>query len=384
MRLYLDHNSTTALRPEVREHWLELLDAGLGNASSVHDSGRRARAVVDNARERVAAALAVPEEWIVFTSGGTEANNAALFGCLDAAGPSAGLVIGAGEHSSVLEPARVAQANSRPLDFAPLDAHGAPLVADCLDLAARRECAFLSIMTANNEVGSVTPMEALADGLRELGEGRPVWHTDAVQALGRVALDLRGWGVDLASFSAHKLGGPLGVGILARNPQLPWAPRIVGGGQESSARAGTENAPGIGAAALALELSVSERQGYVEHTGALTRALWASLSERTEVQLVGPPIDSEARLSNTLNVRFPNTEGHALVARLDLEGLEASVGSACSSGALEPSHVLLAMGATERDARASLRLSVSRETSHKDIHSAVETLVKTSLAIRDA
>ncbi len=382
MRLYLDHNSTTPLRPEVRERWLELLDAGLGNPSSVHASGRRARAVIDEARARVAAALGVGEEWVIFTSGGTEANNTALAGVLGALAPTAGLVVGATEHSSILEPAKLHASHGRPLEFAPVDAHGVLLPGACIELAANPRCSLLSLMVANNEVGAIAPMSLLAVGLNELGSARPVWHVDAVQALGRMSLDLRGWAVDLASFSAHKLGGPPGVGILVRNPQLPWVPSLLGGGQESDLRAGTESTAALGAAALAIELAVLEREQYAAHTRQLTRELWERLAAQADAQLLGPPIDSESRLCNTLNLRFPGVAGHALVARLDLAGLEVSVGSACSSGALEPSHVLLAMGASEEVARSGLRISMGRTTTREDVHTAGDILVKTLGEIR--
>ena len=382
MRVYLDHNSTTDLRPEVRELMLELLDARLGNASSVHESGRRARSVLDEARSRVAGALDVPEEWVVFTSGGTEANNAALFGGLEAAGPGAGLVVGASEHSSVLEPAQLLARGGRGLSLAPVDERGVLRVEETLELAGKAGCALLSTMIANNEVAAVAPMAELARGLAEMGQKRPTWHCDAVQALGRVELDLRGWGVDLASFSAHKVGGPLGVGVLVRSPGAAWTPSVIGGGQEGGLRAGTENPAAVAAAALAIELAVSEREQHVERMRELSAELWRRLSSQVDVELVGPSIDDPARLANTLNLFFPGITGHALVARLDLEGLEASVGSACSSGSLEPSHVLIAMGRPEQEARSCLRLSLGRPTSHRDINTAVDTLVKTYLASR--
>lgn len=377
MTVYLDHNSTTPMRPEAHELLLELLERGLGNASSVHASGRAARAVVDEARERVAAALDVPEEWIVFTSGGTEANHAALCGALAAAPPGAGLVVGSTEHPSVLRAAEDLAAQGRSLGRAPVDDRGVLWTEACVEMAGRADCALLSTMLANNEVGALLPAEELAGALGELGESRPVWHVDAVQALGRVELDLLGWGVDLASLSAHKVGGPLGVGVLIRNPKAPWSPWMAGGGQEGGARGGTENAPGIGAAALAIELAQRERPRFVEQAREQVARLWAGLRDALPLGVVGPPVQAPRRLCNTLCVRAPGVSGHALVARLDLEGLQASVGSACSSGALEPSHVLLAMGVDASAASSALRLSVGRETTHKDIHSAVDTLVTT-------
>jgi cysteine desulfurase len=382
MTLYLDHNSTTPMLPVVRERLLELLAQDLGNPSSVHTSGRRARALIDDARAQVAAALEVPEEWVLFTSGGTEANNAALQGAvLGAPSGEAGLVVSAGEHASVLEPARALQARGHPLALAPIDSSGVLELDRALELAGNPACCVISSLMANNEVGSLAPMAELSEGLAALGKRRPLWHVDGVQALGRVPLELAAWGVDLASFSAHKLGGPLGVGLFVRNPRAPWAPLALGGGQEGGGRAGTENAPALAAAALAVELAVAHREAYASHTRALVSALWQRLDRDLDVILLGPPLGHPARLPNTLQLLLPGLSGEALVARLDLEGLAASVGSACSSGAALASHVLLAMGATKDQARSSLRLSVGAATSHQDIHRAGDILVATVVAL---
>ncbi len=371
MSVYLDHNGTTPTRPEVRRLWEEQLDAGLGNPSATHASGRRARAVVDEAREQVAAALGVPEEWVLFTSGGTESNNGALHGVLEALG--GGLAIGATEHSSVLETAAALARGGHRLWTLPVDAEGIIELEGITSAAAEPDCRLLSVMTANNEVGSLAPMEAIAGRLQSLGEGAPVWHTDAVQALGKVPLELRAWGVDLASLSAHKVGGPQGVGILVRRAGLPFAPVLHGGGQEHGLRSGTENVAGIAAAALAVELAVSEQEGYDRGLRELSTALWEGLvGHEPDLRLLGPAIDAPTRLPNTLCVAVGGVDGRTLLARLDLEGVEASLGSACSSGAIEASHVLLAMGRPEEEARAGLRLSLGRTTTTEDIHSAVE------------
>ena len=376
-RVYLDHNSTTTLRPDVRELWLECIDADLGNASGTHAAGRRARAVVDDARERVAAAVGIPEEWVVFTSGGTEANNHALRGVFEHAPASASLAISAVEHSSVLETALGLQARGRTLHQVHVDARGSITLDSLRETLLQPDLRLLSVMTANNESGALNPMASIADMLAELDPlQRPLWHTDAVQALGKVPLRLKEWGVDLASFSAHKLGGPQGVGFLVRRPSAALAPLLLGGGQEAGARSGTENVAGIAACALAVELAVAEQMQFAERVQALSKDLWEQLHQRVpSTTLLGPALD-EPRLPNTLNILFDNLDGRTLVARLDLEGLEASLGSACSSGAIEPSHVLLAMGLSAAEARAGLRLSLGRATSHKDIHSAVDILGK--------
>lgn len=382
MRVYLDHNGTSPLRPEVRQRLLELLDEPLGNPSATHASGRRARAVVDEAREEVAAALAVPEEWVVFTSGGTESNNTALRGVLARRAPGTALLVGATEHSSVLETARDLEARGARLETLPVDSEGA------VDLAALAEAlhelrpALLSLMAANNETGACAPMEAVAEALAALGGERPVWHCDAVQALGKRPLALVEWGVDLASLSAHKVGGPVGVGILIRRPGVDVAPLLTGGGQEVGARSGTEHAAALGAAALAVRLAVEGRAEHAERSAELVRQLWGSLKTLCpEARLVGPDLDAPARLPNTLCVLFPGVDGRQLLARLDLEGVEASLGSACSSGAIEPSHVLLAMGHDEDAARSALRLSLGHATTHSDVHTAVEKVGKALQAL---
>ncbi len=371
MRVHLDHNSTTPLRPEVRERWLAVVDEGLGNPSSLHASGRRARACVDEARECVAAALGVHEEEIVFTSGATEANNLALRGVVEAAGPAHGLVTTAVEHSSVLGPARELARRGRRVAFVPVDAQGLPdpaaVALTVAESALESPVALVSVTAANNETGALPDLPSIAAELARLGARRPRLHTDAVQALGRIPLRLQEWGVELASFSAHKLGGPPGVGILWRARGVPLAPLAHGGGQELELRPGTENVPGIAAAALAVELALREQPEVAERQRRLAHELWAGLAASLAgVRLLGPPIDSARRLPNTLCVLVPGTDGKVLVTRLDLAGLEVSAGSACASGALEPSHVLLAMGLARDEARSGLRLSLGRNTSAQE------------------
>lgn len=378
--VYLDHNATTPLRSEVREHLLAELDELGGNPSSVHAAGRRARAVVDRARERVAAALGVAEEECVFTSGGTEANNMVLYGSLRPHGPPAGLVTSAIEHPSILEPAALLESAGHAVRRIAPDGEGRVDMQAVLEAATDPACRLVSIMAANNEVGSCARLGELGEGLRSAtGPARVRLHTDATQALGRLPIDLTGWGVDLATFSAHKVGGPLGVGLLVRRRGVPLAPVLAGGGQEGGLRAGTENAPALSAAALAVELAVTEQASYRERVGKLAASLWENLSRALPgARLIGPPIDASDRLPNTLAVLLPGAGQQLLVARLDLEGIAVSAGSACASGAIEPSHVLTAMGLEEEDARATLRLSLGRETSQQEARCAVEILRRTA------
>lgn len=372
-RVYLDHNATTALRPEAREVWVEALQELEGNPSSVHTSGRAARAVIDRARERVAGALGVSESGVFFTSGGTEANNLALLGTMRAAAPGAALTVLASDHASVLEPARHLEAEGHELRLAPVGPEG---LVDVEELAqTARGSALLSLAAANNETGALVPLREVRDAL---GDQAPPLHTDAAQALGRIPLDLAGWGVDLASLSAHKVGGPVGVGVLVRCKSVPLKPVLFGGGQEDGLRPGTENAPAIAAAACAIELSIAEQETASARWRKQTSYLWGELQRvLPHLQVVGPPMDSPLRLPNTLNILAPGVDGRVIVTRLDLEGLEVSAGSACSSGSLEPSHVLTAMGFEEESARAAVRLSLGRETDDAELCRAVEILSKT-------
>ena len=368
MRVYLDHNSTSPLRPPVRELWLTLAEEHLGNASSVHAAGRRARALVDDARARTAAALGVHEEEIYFTSGATEANNLALLGVLRACGPGTSLALPSTEHSSVLGAAAAwsegaGAQRGGPVRFLPSDTQGLP-DPEALRAAVAQGVGLVSISAANNETGAAPD---LADLLRTLPGPRPRLHTDAVQALGRLPVRLAEWGVDAATFSAHKLGGPPGVGILWRRRGLALAPLMHGGGQELGLRPGTENVAAIAAAALAVELAVREQPAQAVRTGALARELWAELRAALPgLRLVGPPLDSNCRLPNTLCLLLSGTDGKVLVTRLDLAGLEVSAGSACASGSVEPSHVLLALGLARDEARSAVRLSLGWNTTRED------------------
>lgn len=372
-RIYLDHNATAPLRPEARDAWLEVADQLGGNPSSLHDAGRRARHVIDEARERVAGALGVAEDTVVFTSGGTESNNTALFGILRR-NPGGGLLTTSIEHSSVMEVADALRDQGIDVAHLPVDRHGAIDPEAVRSRVAERAPRLVSVAAANGEVGSLAPMEELSECLGT-GPERPVFHTDAVQALGRIPVRPRDWGVDLASFSAHKVGGPVGVGILYWKSGTPLQPCLYGGGQEGGLRPGTEDAAGIAAASVAIELAVQEQPTYHRHTSELSAYFWSELvALLPTVEAVGPDVASTDRLPNTVNVRLPGTDGKVLVTQLDLEGLQVSAGSACASGSLEPSHVLLAMGMRDDDARSGLRVSFGRNNTRDDCKRAVEIL----------
>ncbi len=378
MAIHLDHNATTPLRPEVRELMLELLDEGLGNASSVHATGRRSRAVIDVARERVAGALEVQEDEVVFTGGGTESNNLALFGAhaaLSAATASpARIVTSRLEHAAVLEPVRQLASGGAPATFVTNDARGHVDPEHVAAAAGSGGPVIVSLMAANNEVGSVVDLPAVRDALG--CRAGLVLHTDAVQLLGkRPSAGLLSH-VDLASFSAHKVGGPVGVGLLLRKEGVRLVPRAFGGAQEAELRPGTENAAAIGAAALAIELAVQETQAFAARSSALLERFWAELrAALPDVRLNGPPLSSPDRLPNTINVSFPSAgDARMLVARLDLAGLEVSAGSACASGSLEPSHVVEALGHERTRAVSALRVSTGRSTDARELSTAVDIL----------
>lgn len=386
-RVYLDHNATTRMREEVRAHLLRSMEELDGNPSSVHRSGRAARAALDEARARTAAALGVHEDEVFFTSGGTESVNTALFGAaravVRAGGRVGGLLTSTAEHSCVLGAAEALAASAVPVVKVGVDRDGRVDPDEILESSARTGVRLVSIMAANNEVGTVQSLQAIGTGLDSQGREKPLFHTDAVQALGRIPVRLTEWRVDLASFSAHKIGGPLGVGILFKKRGVRLEPLMHGGGQEAGLRPGSENVAAISAAALAVELAVLDQPTYGPRIRELSLRLWHEIETTLpDVELLGPPLDSDAHLPNTLDLVVGGIEGRMLIARLDLEGLEASAGSACSSGSLEPSHVLLAMGHTEERARSGLRLSLGRATTREDVHTAVEILRRTVSSLR--
>jgi cysteine desulfurase len=259
----------------------------------------------------------------------------------------------------------------------PVDAEGLVDPAAVARAAAKGPCGLVSIQLAGNEVGQVMPLERIRGALAELPGPPTRLHTDAVQALGRIPIDLARAGFDLASFSVHKVGGPVGVGILYRRRGTPVEPLCYGGEQEGGLRPGTESVAAIAAACRAIELAVEEREAFAARADELARRLWQGIAASVYgARLLGPPLDAtpSRRLPGTLNTLLPGVEGKVLVTRLDLAGLEVSAGSACASGSLEPSHVLLAMGLEREHARAALRLSVGRTTTWTDVRQAVDIL----------
>ena len=361
MRIYLDHNATAPLVPAAREAMLPFLGPP-ANPSSAHREGARARAAVEAARADVAALIGATPGEIVFTSGATEANNLAL----RAAGADAALVTTAVEHASVLEPARAA-AGPR-LRVVAVDAEGRVAV-EAVRVAAVG-AALASVGLANGEVGTVQPVAEIAAALRP---GGVLVHSDAAQAVGRIPVDVRTLAVDLLSLSSHKLGGPAGVGALWVRPGLRLAPLLLGGPQERGRRAGTESVGAIAGFGAAAREARRRMAAWAAEAHALTDRLWDGLVARVPGVVRNGPA-AEPRLPNTLNVSFPGCAGESLVLLLDLSGVAASAGSACAAGAVEPSHVLLAMGRDAAGARAGLRLSVGPETSADEIDRVLDLL----------
>lgn len=379
--IYMDNSATTRCDPRVVAKLLPFFADDFGNAASRnHVFGWRAEAAIEVAREQTAALIGCTPKEIVFTSGSTEANNLAIKGVAELyAGKGRHFVSCVTEHKAVIDPLKHLELGTIPgqpraeITFLPVDRLG-HVDLDALSAAIRPDTVLVSLMAANNEIGTLAPIAELA---RTHDRG---WllHTDAVQALGRVDLRLAEWGVDLASFSMHKLGGPVGVGVLFRRKGVELAPLVRGGGQENGVRPGTENVAGIVASALAIELAVREREALAPRLEALSHGLWRELhAALPKLQLVGPALGEGGRLPGTLNVLAPHVDGKVLVTRLDLAGLEVSAGSACASGSLEPSHVLLALGFARDEARAALRLSFGRANTLEDVHNAVEILRRT-------
>ena len=379
MSIYLDHAATTPLRREALEQMLPLLTDDYGNPSSVHGPGRRARAALDDSRERVATALNGEPREIVFTSGGTEAINLAIKGTAWA-GKARGnrLVTSAAEHHAVLHTMRHLEKFGFEIVSLPVDRYGR-VDPDQLDAAINDRTILVSLMLANNEVGTIQPM---ADLVRRVRTHRAVAiHVDAVQAAPYMAIDVRELDVDLLSIAAHKFEGPKGVGALYLRHGTILLPQIQGGTQERYRRAGTENVAGAVGMAAALELSVAERSEVVPRLARLRDRLRDAVLALPNVELTGHP---RRRLPGHLSVVARESDGAAVVMNLDLSGIACSTGSACTTGSTEPSHVLTALGYPEEEARGSIRLTLGRTTTEDDIERSSELIPQTIARLRTA
>jgi cysteine desulfurase len=366
MRIYLDYNATTPVDPAVLEAMLPYFADSFGNASSIHSPGQRARGAVDAARASVAALLAAKPSEIVFTSGGTESDNLALFGVVAASQePRKHIITTATEHHAVLNSAQALEKLGVEVTYISI---GREAVVDPEEIrrALKPETILISVMHANNELGTIQPIEEIG---RIAAAADVLFHCDAVQSAGKLPLDVHRLGVDLLSISAHKIYGPKGVGALYVRSGTPLDPQFYGGHHERDRRPGTENVPGIVGLGKAAELA---RKNLMTDCARIT-----SLRNRLEEALLAACAEARVngnraqRVSNTSNISFHAAGGEALVIALDLQGIACSTGAACSSGAVGPSHVLMAIGLSPDEARSSLRFSLGRTTAAEEIDQAI-------------
>lgn len=376
-KIYLDHAATTPVDPAVVEAMLPYFSERYGNPSSLHASGQEARTAVTEARKTMAECLGAKPEEIIFTSGGSEADNMAIKGVATAlADRGDHIVTSPVEHPAVLETVRFLEKNGFTATYVPVDHYGR-ISPDDVRVAITPKTVLVSIMHANNEVGTIQPIAEIAAVCRE----RNVYlHTDAVQTFGAIPFTVDSLGVQLLSLSAHKFYGPKGVGLLYVRKGTRISPLIHGGGQESNRRASTHNVPGIVGMACAARLARESLAVHAEHDRLLRNRLIQGILRRIDdVMLNGHP---EERLPNNCHVIIRFIEGEALLLRLNELGVEGATGSACSSGSLEPSHVLLAMGISPADAHGSLRLTVGKNTLEADVDAALELLPRVVADLR--
>lgn len=375
--IYLDYNATTPLDARVLEAMLPSMQGTFGNASSIHSAGQHARAAVDRARESVAALIGANPAEIVFTSGGTEADNLALIGLAAASSsPRKHVITTAIEHHAVLNACQELGRRGVDVTYVHPRSNG---VVDAQDIrrAITPETILISVMHANNEIGTIQPVEEIG---RIAAEADVYFHCDAVQSAGKLRLDVNQLGVDLLSISAHKFYGPKGVGALYVRPGTRMEPLFFGGHHERDRRPGTENVPGIVGIGKAAELARAHLDEDTSCISVLRDGLEAALLDSIpEARLNG---NSGPRVCNTTSVTFTGAGGEALLIALDLEGIACSTGAACSSGSVEPSHVLTAIGLSDDDARSTLRFSLGRGTTADEIDTAVEVIPRVVERIR--
>jgi cysteine desulfurase len=376
-RIYLDHAATTPVDPRVAEAMAAVYQDSPGNPSSIHAEGRASRALVDQARERVAAAIGARPAEIVFTSGGTEADNLALRGTVSALREKGDHVVTTAiEHHAVIDTCHELEREGVRVTVLPVDRHGM-VDPDDVRRAITDRTVLVTVMHANNEIGTIEPVAAIGAICRERGV---LFHSDAVQSVGALEVDARTLPVDLLSLNAHKFYGPKGVGALYVRDGAPFRRIQTGGGQERDRRAGTENVAGAVGMGLALELAVRARAEESPRLAALRDRLTAGIAERIEdVVLNGHPTQ---RLPNNVSVCIRGVQGESLIIALDLAGVAASSGAACTTGSLEPSHVLLAIGLSREVAQGSLRLTLGRSTTEADVSFVLEELPRVVSRLR--
>ena len=360
-RVYLDHAATTPVHPEVIAAMLPHFHNSFGNPSSIHSFGRESRQAVDDAREKVAKLLGASAREIFFTSGGTEADNIAIQGvALAKKGQGRHIITSQIEHHAVLDTCKYLETQGFAVTYLPVDEYGRVRIED-VKAAFRPDTILITIMHANNEVGTIQPIREISALARE---HKVTFHTDAVQTVGSISVNVDDLGVDMLTLSAHKFYGPKGVGVLYIRKGTKLKPLYHGGGQERKFRPGTENHVGIIGLAKALEIATADMDTKQAEIMALRDKLMAGLLDIPEVKPNGHPTE---RLPGNVNISIRYVEGESLILSLDMQGVAVSSGSACTSGSLDPSHVLLAMGLSHGEAHGSLRLTLGRDNTPADI-----------------
>ena len=377
-RVYLDFNATTPVEPEVLDAMLPYFSAEFANAASIHTPGQRARGAVETAREQVAALIGARPQEIVFTSGGTESDNHAIFGIVEAAsGREKHVVTSAIEHEAVLNACQELEKHGTRVTYLATDPDGQIDLAE-LRRAVRPETVLITIMHANNELGTVQPLEEVG---RIAKEADVYFHTDAVQSAGKIPMDVNTLQVDLLSISGHKLYAPKGIGALYVRGGTRLRQLLYGGHHQRGFRPGTENVAGIVGLGKAAEIARNSLAEDAQCLSALRDKLQQGLLQRVPQSRVNG--GAAPRTPNTTNLVFPGVEGEALLIALDLKGLACSTGAACSSGAVEPSHVLTAIGLPSEEARASLRFSLGRHTTEADVDFALRVVPAAVAQLRE-
>jgi cysteine desulfurase len=375
--IYVDNNATTRVADEVLQEMLPFLTDYYGNASSMHTFGGQVRRHIDEARQRVAALLGATPGEVIFTSCGTESDNAAILGAIDGLPRRRKIVTSKVEHPAVLGLCKTLQKKGYHVEYVPVNAKG-KLCFDALEKMVDDETAIVSVMWANNETGNIYPVVKLAEIAHQHGA---LFHTDAVQAVGKVPIDLSRTRIDFLSLSGHKLHAPKGIGALYVRQGAPFSQFLIGGHQEFGMRAGTENVPGIVALGKAAELAAQHLDEECTRVAAMRDRLEQGLLSRCpDARVNGNP---EARLPNTTNISFEFVEGEAILLRLDQHGIAASSGSACTSGSLEPSHVLRAMGVPQTALHGSVRFSLSRCNTMAEMDTIIQKLPPIIELLRD-
>jgi cysteine desulfurase len=377
IRVYLDYNATTPVEPQVLNRMLPYFSADFANASSIHTPGQRARSAVETAREQVGALIGARPQEIVFTSGGTESDNHAIFGVAQpilavrsspAKATAPHIITTAIEHEAVFNACQALETHGLSVTYLPVDRQGL-VDPESVRRAIRPETFLITVMHANNELGTVQPLEQMG---RIAKEHKVYFHTDAVQSAGKIPIDVNALNVDLLSISGHKLYAPKGVGALYVRSGTRLRQLLYGGHHQRGFRPGTENVAGIVGLGKAAEIARDALPSDAQQVSTLRDKLECGLVER--IQQVHVNGGSAPRTPNTTNVMFAGIEGEALVIALDLKGLACSVGAACSSGAVEPSHVLIAIGLSQEEAKSSLRFSLGRHTTESEIDFALEVI----------